>query len=103
KEKSLLELLQAHQSKEATPLDQLRPDVPAGLAAVVARMMAKRPEHRFQTPREVAGELVRFYKKGAEPTSTSPTLPAEPPPIVDYELADAPLPVIIGPTEPARP
>src|SRR5205823_3990397 len=55
--KSVFEILQAHLSKEATPLDQVRADVPAGLAAVVAKMMAKDPARRFQKPAEVVPAL----------------------------------------------
>ena len=36
-------MLQAHHSTERKPLNRVRPDVPAELAAVVARMMAKDP------------------------------------------------------------
>ncbi len=51
---SLLKLLEAHVSAEATPLNRVRKDVPAELAAVAARMMAKDPARRFQTPAEAA-------------------------------------------------
>src|SRR5262249_25964298 len=40
--------------------DRLRPGLPAGLAAVVARMMAKDPAQRFQTPAEAALALAPF-------------------------------------------
>ena len=46
-----------HRTKEPTPLRQLRPDVPEGLANVVARMMAKDPKARYQTPAQVEAEL----------------------------------------------
>ena len=59
---SLYDILQAHHSSEASPLDLVRPDVPVELAAVVAKMMAKDPSHRFQTPREVAETLVPFFR-----------------------------------------
>lgn len=43
---------------EAAPsVRSLRPDVPAELDQVVSRMMARRPEERFQTPEEVAASL----------------------------------------------
>src|SRR5215467_3052732 len=45
---SLMDVLLAHVSTEAKPLNQVRADVPAVLAAVVARMMAKDPAQRFQ-------------------------------------------------------
>jgi len=40
----------------------LAPDVPAGLDALVARLMAIRPEDRFQTPQEVMRALLGFLK-----------------------------------------
>jgi tRNA A-37 threonylcarbamoyl transferase component Bud32 len=46
-----------HRTKEPTPIRQLRPDVPEGLAALVTRMMAKDPKARFQTPAQVDAEL----------------------------------------------
>jgi len=61
---SLYELLQAHHSMDAKPLNFIRPEVPAELAAVVAKMLAKEPERRFQTPNEVAQALTPFFKKG---------------------------------------
>ena len=59
---SLYEVLQAHHSMEAKPLNLVRPDVPWELAAVVGRMMAKDPDRRYQTPGEVARALWPFYK-----------------------------------------
>jgi len=61
---SLYEVLQAHHSIEAKPLNLVRPHVPWELAAVVAKMMAKDPARRYQTPGEVAQALKPFYKPG---------------------------------------
>jgi hypothetical protein len=84
---SLFELLQAHHSRDAAPLNLARPDVPATLAALVARMMAKDPASRFQNPGEVAQAIKPFLKPGefkAEPTQAAravanPVTPANPP------------------------
>ena len=46
------------------PLNLTRPEVPAELAALVAKMMAKDPARRFQEPREVAETLKPFFKLG---------------------------------------
>jgi tRNA A-37 threonylcarbamoyl transferase component Bud32 len=54
---STTELLLKHQSAEPPPLPKVRPGVPAEVQAVVARMMAKHPEHRYQTPAEVVAAL----------------------------------------------
>jgi serine/threonine-protein kinase len=45
--KTLGELLAAHRFEPPPPLTDLRPDVPADLAAVVARCLAKDPTDRF--------------------------------------------------------
>ncbi len=71
---SLWDLYQAHFSMEAGPLNTLRPDVPAELSALVAKMMAKEPARRFQTPSEVAQALIPFFKPAASPEpAPSPT------------------------------
>ena len=46
-----------HSWTSPKPVEKLRPDVPPGLAAVVRRLMAKKPEQRFQTPAEAAAAL----------------------------------------------
>ena len=62
---NLWDLYQAHHSMDAKLLNFVRPDVPGELAAVVAKMMAKEPERRFQTPSEVAQALAPFFKKAS--------------------------------------
>ncbi len=64
-----------HRTKDPTPLRQVRPDVPDGLAAVVAKMMHKDPAQRYQTPVEVAVELERWAAADA-PVPTEAELPA---------------------------
>ena len=68
---SLYDIYQAHISRDADPLNLVRPEVPAELAALVAKMMAKEPDRRFQTPGEVAQALTPFFKK-ANAASKSP-------------------------------
>lgn len=54
---SSVEKLMCHQLEEPQPVETIRRDVPAKVAAVVRRMMAKAPEKRFQTPAEVVAAL----------------------------------------------
>jgi serine/threonine protein kinase len=61
--KSLYDLFQAHISHIAAPLNQVRSDVPAALAALVAKMLAKDPSQRFQTPAGVAQALTPYFEK----------------------------------------
>ena len=57
---SMTEKYAAHESKEPQPLEEACPEVPAGLAIAVRRMMAKRPADRFQSAREVADALAPY-------------------------------------------
>jgi tRNA A-37 threonylcarbamoyl transferase component Bud32 len=57
---SLAEVVLGHQLMEPPPLDDVRPDVPPEMQAVLRKMMAKRPEDRYQTPAEVAEALAAF-------------------------------------------
>jgi predicted Ser/Thr protein kinase len=54
---SAVEKVMAQVEREPSPIGQLRGDVPAGLQTVIARMMKKRPEDRYQTAGEVAAAL----------------------------------------------
>ena len=47
-------------TKEPRPIHELRPDLPADLAAIVSHMLAKNPENRLATPREVVSALQSF-------------------------------------------
>lgn len=72
--------LHKHAAEEPQPLMALRPDLPGGLAMIVARMMAKQPDDRFQTPLEVAEALDLYAGPGVPgasslPANTSATIP----------------------------
>jgi serine/threonine-protein kinase len=54
---SLGQKIAKHQMKEAAPVESLRPEVPPAVAALVRRLMAKRPEDRYQTPGQLAAAL----------------------------------------------
>jgi len=60
---SSCDVLQAHHSMNARLLNLVRPEVPIELAALVAKMMAKEPDQRFQTPDEVARALLPFFRR----------------------------------------
>ena len=60
---TLYDIYQAHHSQDAPLLNLARTDVPVELAIVVATMMAKEPERRFQEPKELARALTPFLKK----------------------------------------
>jgi serine/threonine-protein kinase len=46
-----------HQTDDPQPLEQLRSEVPPRVRAVVRKLMAKRPEERYQTPAELLAAL----------------------------------------------
>lgn len=52
-----MEKLIKHLMEQPEPLEQVRPDVPPALAAIVRRLMAKHPADRYQTPAELVHEL----------------------------------------------
>jgi serine/threonine-protein kinase len=66
---SAIEKILAHQTEPPPPLQALRPEVPAAVAAVVSRLMAKRPDDRFQSAAELAAVLLPHarYPHGAPP------------------------------------
>jgi WD40 repeat protein len=59
-EGTIQEKLTRHAAEAPRPLRELRPDVPEGLAAVVGRLMAKRPEDRYPTPAAAAAALAPY-------------------------------------------
>ncbi|GIW82189.1 MAG: hypothetical protein KatS3mg105_3996 [Gemmatales bacterium] len=56
-----------HQTKNPKPIKSLRPEVPEKLVAVVEKMMAKKPEDRYQTPAEVVQALSPWTQKPIPP------------------------------------
>jgi DNA-binding beta-propeller fold protein YncE len=68
---TFLDKVVRHATKKPTPISQLRSELPSELVRVVERMMAKKPEQRYQTPAEVAQALAPFAK-GHTSTSVAP-------------------------------
>ncbi|OWK44528.1 cellular communication/signal transduction protein [Fimbriiglobus ruber] len=70
-----------HLDKEPTPLRSLQPSVPAPLAAIVHRLMAKNPAQRFQTPADLIAALNCFVLSGGlgfpEARSDGPSAPPD--------------------------
>jgi serine/threonine protein kinase len=55
------------QTREPRPIREVRPEVPEGLAATLARMMAKDLARRYQTPGAVAEALAPWSRSPAPP------------------------------------
>ncbi len=69
---SLLDKVHRHQGADPAPLAAARADLPPGLAAVVARMMARRPADRFRTPAEAAAALEPYAGPGGVSVTAPP-------------------------------
>ncbi|HYV38752.1 MAG TPA: protein kinase [Gemmataceae bacterium] len=63
--RTLVEILAKHLAGDAKPLEHFRPEIPPGFAAVVRRLMERKPEKRFQTPEELASELSYLLAPGS--------------------------------------
>ncbi len=59
---TLIDKLLAHTNDEPPTVHDARPEVPAGLADVLAKMMAKKPADRYQTAAEAASALHPFTR-----------------------------------------
>jgi serine/threonine-protein kinase len=46
-----------HRTQQPVPVEERRPEVPPSVAAVVRRLMARRPDDRYATPAEAAAAL----------------------------------------------
>ena len=67
-EGTLASRLLAHQTREPPSLAEVATKVPAGLAAIVRKMMAKRPEDRFQSARDVSQSLADWLRENGGET-----------------------------------
>jgi tRNA A-37 threonylcarbamoyl transferase component Bud32 len=62
---TLIQKLDRQRWEVPPSVEQLRPEIPAALGAVVRRLMAKKPDERFQTPGELADALEELTRTGA--------------------------------------
>jgi serine/threonine protein kinase len=74
-----IEKVLMHQLDEPKPIQEVRPEVDAEVAAVLRKLMAKRPMDRYQTPAEVVEALAPLAQPKLEP--------AEPPRTTEVALA----------------
>lgn len=65
---TVLQKLLSHSSDEPPDLRQHRPDVHESIGAIVKKLLAKQPDQRFQTPRELIGELLMMAERLDMPT-----------------------------------
>ncbi len=69
-----------HVQSEPPPLAEIRPDLPADLCTIIHKMMAKQPEARYQTAREILRDVSRLRDAvvTAGTMAVAPLLPANP-------------------------
>jgi len=63
---TVAERLIAHQMKSPAPIQQERPDAPPGLLEIIEKMIAKKPESRYQSAEEVSAALDEWLKEEAD-------------------------------------
>jgi len=68
---TVIQKLTKHTSTAVPPVNERRPDVPPEVAAILARMVAKRPAERFQTPGDLAKALAPFAKGQSSQSKSS--------------------------------
>jgi serine/threonine protein kinase/WD40 repeat protein len=67
---TVMEKMYKHQFDEALPVEQLRREIPSELGDIVRKLMAKRPDDRYQTPDELVRDL-EALAAGTPPSSSS--------------------------------
>jgi serine/threonine-protein kinase len=107
--KAAVEKMVGHQLKKATPVRELAPEVPEGLAEVVAKLMEKDPAARYASCAEVAAALKPFAElPKRRVTRPVPTLKNLKPPVAipagpEAARAEPPQPPSARAAEAARP
>jgi serine/threonine protein kinase len=81
-----MEKILSHQTRQPRPIRDLRPEVPAGMATVLDRMMAKDPEQRYRIPADVAAALTAWVR--STPPQPRIETAEERPPSADLALSE---------------
>src|SRR5262249_12333952 len=69
---TLIQKLDRQRWETPPSVDQLRPEIPAAVASVVRRLMAKHPDDRYRTPGELASALEQLTRTGGLPAGHQP-------------------------------
>jgi serine/threonine protein kinase len=72
--------IRRHRTEEPAPITSVSPAIPAGFAAIVHKMISKKPEERFASAAEVREELLKWV-------SGEPVLPLDKPEDTDFHDA----------------
>ena len=87
---SVTEVLKAHVQEALPPITEYAPNVPEGICHVCERMMAKKPEKRYQTMDEVVADIEKALKDqsariAAPDADESSVIPAASPQAVEFK------------------
>src|SRR5262249_61992544 len=80
-----------HQTEKPFPIGELRPGVPLEVTQILGRMLEKRPEDRYPTPRHLADALEAFLGPGRPVPATPGSANFETPPVAETPVP-GPLP-----------
>jgi hypothetical protein len=69
---TLIQKLDRQRWETPPSVDQLRPEVPAAVASVVRKLMAKHPDDRYRSPGELAAALEQLTRTGVLPAGHQP-------------------------------
>ncbi len=56
-----------HQMSMPAPVTREHPEVPDGVAQIIAKMLAKKPDHRYKTPNDIVQALTPFISSLSQP------------------------------------
>jgi serine/threonine protein kinase/cell wall-associated NlpC family hydrolase len=87
---NFMEKLAQHAFDEPPDVRAARPEVPAEVAAVITRLLAKRPQDRFATPQELADALAPFCEPVRPPVLTGPARQTSPASLEELTLGSQP-------------
>ena len=73
-EGTMLQKLLQHQGDEPPEIRQFRPNLPDEVDHIIKKLLAKKPQDRYQTPSELIGELLSLAQKTGLPSPASSAL-----------------------------
>ncbi len=68
-------LERAHQTAEPEPIQNIRPDIPMIVAQIIHKMLAKRPDDRYQTAFSLSADLIRAKSLWEKKPASVPLFP----------------------------
>ena len=68
-------LERAHQTAEPEPIQNIRPDIPLVVAQIIHKLLAKRPDERYQTAFSLSADIVRAKSLWEKKPSSVPLFP----------------------------